>query len=217
MDRSGRTRFDSWKEIASYLTTSVRTVQRWEKDERLPVHRHAHARQDTVYAYQDEIDAWRADRDRQITKGSAPQSTEMAFLQAELAGAASAAPAATCRSPQGPFLRREDELRILQANLEAIEAGETASDAGLIESQVDAICGAALALFNLKRTSETRALGLKALELARLSTSETAVASSQIVLAMERMCLGDFDAAEAWTTPALPVLQSPIARRFRCT
>jgi hypothetical protein len=31
------------------LKTSVRTVQRWEKDELLPVHRHAHARQDTVY------------------------------------------------------------------------------------------------------------------------------------------------------------------------
>ena len=88
-------------------------------------------------------------------------------------------------------------------------AEKAASDAGLIESQVDAICGAALALFNLKRTSETRALGFKALELARLSTSETAVASSQIVLAMERMCMGDLDAAEAWTTPALPVLQSP--------
>ena len=88
MDRSGRTRFNSWKEIASYLTSSVRTVQRWEKAESLPVHRHAHARQDTVYAYQDEIDAWRADRDRQITRGSTPQSTEMAFLQAELASAA---------------------------------------------------------------------------------------------------------------------------------
>ena len=45
-------------------------------------------------------------------------------------------------------------------------AEKAASDAGLIESQVDAICGAALALFNLKRTSETRALGVKALELA---------------------------------------------------
>jgi tetratricopeptide (TPR) repeat protein len=87
-------------------------------------------------------------------------------------------------------------------------AEQAASDARLIESQVDAICGAALALFNLKRTSETRALGFKALELAKLSTSETAVASSQIVLAMERMCMGDFDAAEAWSTPALPVLQT---------
>ena len=51
MDESARKRLESWKEIATYLKTSVRTVQRWEKDEFLPVHRHAHARQDTVYAY----------------------------------------------------------------------------------------------------------------------------------------------------------------------
>jgi hypothetical protein len=49
-----RVRFDSWKEIASYLHTSVRTTQRWEKTEGLPVRRHEHARQDTVYGYQDE-------------------------------------------------------------------------------------------------------------------------------------------------------------------
>jgi tetratricopeptide (TPR) repeat protein len=124
MDPSGRTRFDSWKEIASYLKTSVRTVQRWEKDERLPVHRHTHARQDTVYAYQDEIDAWRSDRDRQITRVSTSHSTEMTSLQAELASAASAAPDAACRSLQEPFLRREEELRILQENLEAVSAGD---------------------------------------------------------------------------------------------
>ena len=72
-------------------------------------------------------------------------------------------------------------------------AERAASDAGLVESQVDAICGAALALFNLKRTSETRALGVKALELAHGAKSDTAVASSEIVLAMERMCMGDLD------------------------
>ena len=124
MDRSGRTRFDSWKEIANYLKTSVRTVQRWEKDECLPVHRHAHARQDTVYAYQDEIDAWRSDRDRQITRSSTLRPTEMALLQAELASAVPAAPPAACRSLQGPFLCPEEELQILQENLEAVEAGD---------------------------------------------------------------------------------------------
>ena len=125
MDRSGRTRFDSWKEIANYLKISVRTVQRWEKDEGLPVHRHAHARQDTVYAYKDEIDAWRSDRDRYAaTAGGPSRSTEIAFLQAELESAAPAAPPAALRSLQGPFLRREDELRILQENLEAVGAGD---------------------------------------------------------------------------------------------
>ena len=87
-------------------------------------------------------------------------------------------------------------------------AEKTASEAGLVEAQIDAVCGAALALFNIKRTTETRALGTKALEIARCSGSSTAIASSQIVLAMERMCMGDFDAAQSFSRPALPVLQS---------
>ncbi len=51
-------RLDSWKEIASYLKRDVRTVQRWEKTEKLPVHRHLHEKQGTVYAFKSEIDAW---------------------------------------------------------------------------------------------------------------------------------------------------------------
>jgi hypothetical protein len=35
-------RLDSWKEIAAYLKRDVRTVQRWEKREEMPVHRHLH-------------------------------------------------------------------------------------------------------------------------------------------------------------------------------
>jgi hypothetical protein len=34
-----RRRLDSWKEIAAYLGRSIRTVQRWEREEGLPVHR----------------------------------------------------------------------------------------------------------------------------------------------------------------------------------
>jgi hypothetical protein len=59
-----RNRLESWKEIADYLRTSVRTVQRWEKGEGLPVRRHPHAKQDTVYAFQHEIDGWRVARSR---------------------------------------------------------------------------------------------------------------------------------------------------------
>ena len=35
-------RFDSWKEIAAYLNREVRTAQRWEKAESLPIHRLQH-------------------------------------------------------------------------------------------------------------------------------------------------------------------------------
>ncbi len=40
------------------MDRGVRTVQRWEKEEGLPVHRQAHAKQGRVYAFRDEIDAW---------------------------------------------------------------------------------------------------------------------------------------------------------------
>ncbi|MBV9778606.1 MAG: hypothetical protein JOY62_01420 [Acidobacteriaceae bacterium] len=58
----GDDRLDSWKEIASYLGREVRTVQGWEKNEGLPVHRHQHGRQGSVYAFKSELDAWREER-----------------------------------------------------------------------------------------------------------------------------------------------------------
>src|SRR5229473_7153556 len=51
-------KLDSWGEIASYLGREVRTVQRWEGTEDLPVHRHEHKKKSTVYAYTGELDAW---------------------------------------------------------------------------------------------------------------------------------------------------------------
>jgi TolB-like protein/Tfp pilus assembly protein PilF len=55
-------RLDSWKEIAAHLGREVRTVQGWEKNEGLPVHRHLHSRQGSVYALKSELDAWRSGR-----------------------------------------------------------------------------------------------------------------------------------------------------------
>jgi TolB-like protein/Flp pilus assembly protein TadD len=51
-------KLDSWKEIAAYLKRTVRTVQRWEREEGLPVHRHIHQKISTVYGCKDEIDLW---------------------------------------------------------------------------------------------------------------------------------------------------------------
>lgn len=51
-------RLESWKEIATYLKREVRTVQRWEKDEGLPIHRQMHKSLGTVYAYKAELDGW---------------------------------------------------------------------------------------------------------------------------------------------------------------
>jgi hypothetical protein len=55
---------DSWKEIAAYLNRNVRTVQRWEKLEGLPIHRHVHERASSVSARKKEIDAWQRQRSR---------------------------------------------------------------------------------------------------------------------------------------------------------
>jgi Tol biopolymer transport system component len=51
-------RLDSWKEIAAYLNRDVTTVQRWEKREGMPVHRHVHDKLGSVYASRVELDAW---------------------------------------------------------------------------------------------------------------------------------------------------------------
>ncbi len=54
----GRRRLDSWKEIASYLNRSEKTVRRWEENEGLPVHRLLHEKRSSVYAYTDELETW---------------------------------------------------------------------------------------------------------------------------------------------------------------
>ena len=51
-------RLESWKEIATYLNRSVRTLHRWEKEEGLPVHRQLHKELGSVFAYKSELDAW---------------------------------------------------------------------------------------------------------------------------------------------------------------
>src|SRR5437899_2311526 len=55
-------RLDSWKEIAAYLERDVTTVQRWEKREGMPVHRHLHDRMGSIYAFSSELDAWSQSR-----------------------------------------------------------------------------------------------------------------------------------------------------------
>jgi Tol biopolymer transport system component len=51
-------RLDSWKEIAAYLKRGTRTVQRWEREHGLPVHRMGHQQRGQVYAFKPELDTW---------------------------------------------------------------------------------------------------------------------------------------------------------------
>ncbi len=55
-------RLDSWKEIAAYMKRDATTVQRWEKREDMPVHRHIHDKLGSVYAFRTELDAWARNR-----------------------------------------------------------------------------------------------------------------------------------------------------------
>lgn len=69
-------KLDSWKEIAAYLKRDITTVQRWEKREGMPVHRHLHDKRGSVYAFGTELDAWMQRRitipeqSESVTKGS---------------------------------------------------------------------------------------------------------------------------------------------------
>src|SRR5271154_4427203 len=55
----GPTRLDSWKEIAAFLGRDERTVNRWEKELGLPVHR-LPGTKGRVYAYTEELSTWLA-------------------------------------------------------------------------------------------------------------------------------------------------------------
>ncbi len=48
----------SWKEIAAYAGTSVRTLQRWEKDFHLPIRRIATKKGSVVFAFRADLDTW---------------------------------------------------------------------------------------------------------------------------------------------------------------
>ncbi len=83
----------SWKEIAAYLGKGVRTVQRWERELRLPVHRPVAQKQGIVSAVPTELDAW-IKGGAEMRGGGTPEQTraesrvqraQLVTLRAELA------------------------------------------------------------------------------------------------------------------------------------
>lgn len=65
-------RLDSWKKIAAYLKREVSTVQRWERREGMPVHRHLHDKLGSVFAYRSELEAWWESRRVRLEPPPAP-------------------------------------------------------------------------------------------------------------------------------------------------
>ena len=102
-DRSPEASLDSWKEIATHVKRDVSTVQRWEKREGMPVHRHVHDKRGSVYAFSSELDAWLQSRKLRLEEeeeggeaetpvdeecGYGPKATPWARLRLVLAGMA---------------------------------------------------------------------------------------------------------------------------------
>ena len=73
-------RLDSWKNIANYLDRTVRTVQRWETHEAMPVHRQFHEKSGSIYAFKPEINAWRNSRSyrKRLKRDALPASPNVA-------------------------------------------------------------------------------------------------------------------------------------------
>jgi phage terminase Nu1 subunit (DNA packaging protein) len=71
---------NSWKEIANYLGRGVRTVQRWERDLGLPVHRPKGKDRSAVLAFPEELDKWLQQtpvRSAEMFAGSQPAGREV--------------------------------------------------------------------------------------------------------------------------------------------
>lgn len=67
MVTNGKTELlDSWKEIAAFFRRGVRTVQRWEQEESLPVHRHHHVKRGSVFALRSELTFWQQTRNQRM-------------------------------------------------------------------------------------------------------------------------------------------------------
>jgi Tol biopolymer transport system component len=116
-------RLDSWKEISAYLKRDPRTLQRWEKKEHLPIHRHVHESQVSVYAYKYELDAWLAGRSFSKGNGAASSPLWHAAGRNWAVAAALAALTATTlflisRTRPAPAPSEGRAFRQLQANAE---------------------------------------------------------------------------------------------------
>lgn len=123
-------RLDSWKEIAAYLKRDVRTVQRWEASESLPVHRHRHKKRGSVFALRHELDAWRESRRAEFFT---PE-IEAAAMHAVPAAGVERQPA----EPPAAAVRPVWALAALAAVLAALTIGVTRNTSGRVAAVADA-------------------------------------------------------------------------------
>ena len=74
----------SWKEIAAYAGTSVRTLQRWEKYFRLPIRRIATKKGSVVFAFRADLDTWFRARTESAEMAVRDEHFRMLFINSPL-------------------------------------------------------------------------------------------------------------------------------------
>ena len=79
-------KLDSWKAIAEFLNATVRTVQRWEATEGMPVHRRTHLKRASVWAFESELVKWL--EERQDLKATTLETLPAALVPEEVPAAA---------------------------------------------------------------------------------------------------------------------------------
>ena len=110
-------RLDGWGQIASYLGTSTKTAMRWEEQEKMPIHRHVHNTRVSVFAFQAELDAWRALREPAGLQTFQPP--DWPSPQSETTPLSSLPKGCPPPVSAGLFLGREDALRTVTTFLTA--------------------------------------------------------------------------------------------------
>jgi len=116
----------SWKEIARYLGKGVRTVQRWEREAGLPVHRPTATATNKapVLAYPAELDAW-VRQHRSTTLAKSKDSDELIARALALA--------TSCSNRRAELQQLRQEFKALKTETLQLSRRITEQRRGLIE------------------------------------------------------------------------------------
>ena len=125
------------------------------------------------------------------------------------------------KDEQGPLLLEHAFLKIRMSYNQGLfeeipDACRAAEQLALLandaEARVDVVCTHAIALFYLKRLTEADQEAARALELARDTKTELAIASAEAAVALIRLSFGDLAKAETYFDRAIPVIRAKNPR-----